>query len=414
MSIKTSERNIFTLVGDGETRSTLIVGLGSLLPKTPPYPVRNFEIIKFDYRDTGYRYLDWFCGGLNNPYSVSKIGLVGGVHTTHGQVPGPNPDMRDTAEYKALSKLASKLSDQSQSWNAAVFLGESKQTLNMFVSTAEKLARAMKLMKQGRVKNALQVLSGDKKNISSRYAGKIPTSVQASNLWLEHRYGWLPLLKDLDDAARYLARKMVDSTIRPVRITGVGKSETTSTIEIVDNAYTTPSSVYIRASGNSRQEYECKLSVWVLPKPRQTFEELGFTDPYSVAWELAPFSFVVDWFVNVGEVLSSLHQFPQWTVLSGIKNTAYKHVRYCNNIAQTVGKGFCGYHQDSQGFFHPVWRDSYNNNAGYAVSSYRQCGRSIGWTLPTAVPVRLNLEDPFRGVRAVSAIALLRSTNHKS
>jgi hypothetical protein len=33
---------------------------------------------------------------------------------------------------------------------------------------------------------------------------------------------------------------------------------------------------------------------------------LGVTKPLSVIWELVPFSFVVDWFVSVGEWISSL------------------------------------------------------------------------------------------------------------
>lgn len=41
-------------------------------------------------------------------------------------------------------------------------------------------------------------------------------------------------------------------------------------------------------------------------------ESMGFVNPYSVAWELVPFSFVVDWFVNVGDILSS------WTMGAGV------------------------------------------------------------------------------------------------
>lgn len=37
----------------------------------------------------------------------------------------------------------------------------------------------------------------------------------------------------------------------------------------------------------------------------QTFDSLGF-NPVSIAWELTAFSFVVDWWINVGEVLEGL------------------------------------------------------------------------------------------------------------
>jgi len=37
--------------------------------------------------------------------------------------------------------------------------------------------------------------------------------------------------------------------------------------------------------------------------------QLGFVNPAVIAWELVPFSFVVDWFSNVGMVLSSYTDF---------------------------------------------------------------------------------------------------------
>jgi hypothetical protein len=32
----------------------------------------------------------------------------------------------------------------------------------------------------------------------------------------------------------------------------------------------------------------------------------GFTNPFALAYELIPFSFVIDWWINVGDVLASL------------------------------------------------------------------------------------------------------------
>lgn len=37
--------------------------------------------------------------------------------------------------------------------------------------------------------------------------------------------------------------------------------------------------------------------------------QFGLANPLAIAWELVPFSFVLDWFVNVGDYLSSLTDF---------------------------------------------------------------------------------------------------------
>jgi hypothetical protein len=37
--------------------------------------------------------------------------------------------------------------------------------------------------------------------------------------------------------------------------------------------------------------------------------QMGFINPASIAWEAVPFSFVVDWFANVGQVLNSATDF---------------------------------------------------------------------------------------------------------
>jgi hypothetical protein len=42
----------------------------------------------------------------------------------------------------------------------------------------------------------------------------------------------------------------------------------------------------------------------------KTLEEVGFINPVSVVWELVPFSFILDWFVPVGEFLQNI-QPPQ-------------------------------------------------------------------------------------------------------
>jgi hypothetical protein len=46
--------------------------------------------------------------------------------------------------------------------------------------------------------------------------------------------------------------------------------------------------------------------------------QLGFTNPAAIAWEITPFSFVFDWFYQVGDYLNAL------SVLSGFEFITYR------------------------------------------------------------------------------------------
>ena len=71
-------------------------------------------------------------------------------------------------------------------------------------------------------------------------------------------------------------------------------------------------------SSLSPSNYSCKGTVkekWTLvyemTEQLSTPRSLGLTDPLSVAWELIPYSFVVDWFYPIGTYLENLNTIPK-------------------------------------------------------------------------------------------------------
>lgn len=48
----------------------------------------------------------------------------------------------------------------------------------------------------------------------------------------------------------------------------------------------------------------------------KTFQQIGLTNPLLLGWELIPFSFVADWFIQVGDYLETLD------ALIGVKRIA--------------------------------------------------------------------------------------------
>jgi hypothetical protein len=87
--------------------------------------------------------------------------------------------------------------------------------------------------------------------------------------------------------------------------------------------------------------------------------QLGFLNPALVAWELVPFSFVVDWFVNVGAVISSMTDFMGCTLKDPYHTDCHK-VGYTYSVFTKVGGGYasvnglCSYVDRNSGLIQPV------------------------------------------------------------
>lgn len=124
-----------------------------------------------------------------------------------------------------------------------------------------------------------------------------------SQLWLEYRYGWLPSIYSIRDAIAALRSKLEKGNIV------TGKASVTvdlndSKVEVTSpNAHTTRTEV---CTITGSRTYRGKAYAEV--------QNSGATiqlDPITTAWELVPFSFVVDWGLEVGNWLQA------WTPFSG-------------------------------------------------------------------------------------------------
>jgi hypothetical protein len=119
------------------------------------------------------------------------------------------------------------------------------------------------------------------------------------NLWLEFHYGWAPLAKDLYETAERL--------VKPSRTKGFYNEKGTGiTSQTVQEQRTDSNGVPCTtvATADVRVLIKCQYNY-----ANTTLDQLsGFTslNPVSIAWELTPYSFVVDWFINVGGYMRNL------------------------------------------------------------------------------------------------------------
>jgi len=197
-------------------------------------------------------------------------------------------DWSSNDQLKLLNKLVQKV--KSHDFNLAVNLGQLHQTVDLLASNLQKLGRAAIALKRGNFAVAARQLG-----ITPR-GTRLKTS-DISGRWLELQYGWLPLLSDSFEAAKAfeaISNGPRTTTYRASsKLKQIGNGSQSKTF--FDMPY---QETYIRAI-----IYECVEEMGFA-------RQLGLLDPLSVAWELTPWSFVVDWFIPIGSYIDLVNTVP--------------------------------------------------------------------------------------------------------
>jgi len=119
------------------------------------------------------------------------------------------------------------------------------------------------------------------------------------NGWLEWKYGWKPLMGDLFGILDESIRQKLN-TIQRIRasakrpLNGLGKIQ----------RYIHKNSWDVISAGSGIQS--CRMSMVIEIRGGFALDRWSSLNPVSVTWELIPYSFVVDWFYDVGSYLRNL------------------------------------------------------------------------------------------------------------
>lgn len=126
--------------------------------------------------------------------------------------------------------------------------------------------------------------------------GRLPTAL--AEQWLRYRYGFMQLYYDYQSLHNAL-------NLEQRRLRFTSRRSTTKLSEQHIDA----SDLYHVGSTDFSRTRTDKFHAGVLVKPTapalRLWADLGLDKPLSTIWELTPLSFVVDWFVNVGEAISA-------------------------------------------------------------------------------------------------------------
>lgn len=213
-----------------------------------------------------------------------------------------------------------------------VGLVESKRSMDMIKKRALQLFRFSRALRRGRISDAAKILGvknhpsyhaiaknlsvrGQVRGAKSKHELILRRKAQKaiftdddrmySNLFLEFHFGWSPLVADVYDSIDVLQRE-----IPAGRIVGRAK-EIGVALDI-----SIPGTATHREKNYHVLNVNAVVGATVsIKNPNLALaNQLGLINPATLVWEVIPFSFVIDWFVNVGDFLGSFTEFAGYSV----------------------------------------------------------------------------------------------------
>lgn len=283
----------------------------------------HFETVKINRCNDGYD--QWKTHLDSNIWSRIDHDM-GALPTRFDQDNWPGLSAAEVAslEAQAINKILLEVKDQKV--NVGQMLGERGQTTMLFATTARRVYDVLVNLKKGNWNRAAEAVNGrtsarKQRKYRKRFAEDPSKAV--SDGWLELQYGWLPLLEDCYGAAEMIAAQR----LREVR----NRAQKSKKMWV----WSEPSQSFAKgitlgnfygAKTTTRLEYTIKYVVYYSTPNSElhTLSQLGVTNPALIAWELTPWSFVIDWFIPVGNFLSSMDATYGLTFEKGCKTVFQK------------------------------------------------------------------------------------------
>lgn len=250
-----------------------------------------------------------------------------------------------------------------------------QETINMVSSTMNRLGRAMFALRRGNWRGCCGSLGIAPKRVANLH--NVPQA------WLAYQYGWKPLIEDVHNI---VSANLPEAFIR-LKAGAANRSLN------LDRVYPVPPArENIQGVCNTSLSYRCSVSgeVYAINSALASASQYGLTNPAALAWEALPFSFVVDWFLPLG------NYFEAMTSMNGLG---------VRNMSRT----FVAKAELNGRFFKPFYGTTIVNaeqmfpvNAGFSCSSLRHYRDIpvVSYTFP-------RLQNPLSLVHFSEAASLL-------
>lgn len=205
-----------------------------------------------------------------------------------------NPDQLSVSQAQSNAKMTflKKVYESQTEFQTGVFLKEFSKTLSLVRNPAHRLQNGLRFY-LNQVKSS--IVKGNRRASMNK----------ASKLWLEGQFGWRQLYNDTLSGAKALAKANSEPWVRKIRVTGWG-SDTESSNSGIGISF---SPISLATTDFFLNQVSCEIvgAVKIQNRDGGRARQFGLFPENFVptVWELIPYSWVVDYFTNVGDILNA-------------------------------------------------------------------------------------------------------------
>lgn len=302
------------------------------------------------------------------------------------------------ADNGARTKFYKKLRSWTVQVSGPTFIGELRETVRMIKKPAaafhEGLERYCDAVRRQAPKKPRTSRSDTSKKAKSEWREYSKTLAQtAGGLWLERAFGWLPLIHDIEDGFEAYERLDQPRYSKRISASFVDSKDTTKNLSSFWNGASTgyPNSFsYVFGKAIQSESVIAKYRGAVISQaeglaPVDQLALFGFTptEILPTAWELLPWSFLIDYFANIGDLISA--SVTDTSKVSWVNQTFVQQSTFSGRLEMDWLRTEA---------FHSAYKfDVKESSPGYTVISRKKVSRQPG--LSIAMP---NLQFTLPGV----------------
>lgn len=224
-----------------------------------------------------------YVGGFYYRYQVAGPVINQALGNFHRIPALVDSEMTLNEKNRLNTELLLKVGQRKVNYGEAI--AEGRETVSMLAKSASTLVKAVLAARKGQWWKVPKLLGVPRKRLRN--------GATASEKWLAYQYGWLPLMGDIYDSYELFKKGLTKGPQLFSAVRNIRREETTS-----GNSTFQGASIKVLN----------KAKIWyrISDSDLSAFHQLGLINPLEVAWAIVPFSFVVDWFLPVGNVLEAL------------------------------------------------------------------------------------------------------------